>query len=139
MEPKNEDLLKDFDSNEGVSTEIFRKSESELGCKFPPDYVEFMLACNGGEGFIGHQYVILWRAEELAEFNREYEVGEYAPGLTLFGSNGGGEAFAFDTRNDKMSVCMLPFIGMSRSPVKELADGFSGFIYFLWTSDEDLF
>ena len=139
MDPKNEVLLRNFESNEGGSTAVLHQSEAELGCKFPPDYMEFMLACNGGEGFLGQQHVIFWRAEELAEFNRGYEVEEYAPGILLFGSNGAGEAFAFDTRNNKMSVCRLPFIGMGRSPATELADSFSEFMYLLWESDEDLF
>jgi hypothetical protein len=47
---------------------------------------------NGGEGSVGDTYVILWRIEELIEMSKAYDVAEYAPGLFLFGSDGGGEA-----------------------------------------------
>lgn len=29
-------------------------------------------------------------------FNEEYQVRQYAPGVILFGSDGGGEAYGFD-------------------------------------------
>jgi hypothetical protein len=41
---------------------------------------------------------MIWKIGELLRFNREYEVQVYAPGLLLFGSSGGGEAFAFSLR-----------------------------------------
>jgi hypothetical protein len=34
------------------------------------------------------------------------------PGLFLFGSNGGGEAYAFDTRENPWVVVQVPLIGM---------------------------
>jgi hypothetical protein len=34
---------------------------------------------NGGEGFIGKHFVRLWRIEELANRNQDYQVAEYAP------------------------------------------------------------
>ena len=64
---------------------------SRLGVSLPGDYLEFLRQHNGGEGFVGDNYIIFWRAEELADFNREYEVDKYAPGILLFGSDGGGE------------------------------------------------
>jgi hypothetical protein len=54
---------------------------------------------NGGEGFIGENYLRAWPVEDLIQSNKDYRVDEAAPGLFLFGSSGGGEAFAFDTRS----------------------------------------
>jgi hypothetical protein len=34
----------------------------------------FLRRANGGEGFIGEPYVRLWRAEELIEVNRDYNL-----------------------------------------------------------------
>jgi len=83
---------------------------------------------NGGEGFIGENYLILWGVEELVQFNNEYEVQDYAPGLVLFGSDGGGEGYAFDTRKTPTSIVQVPFIGMDLMYARPRADSFSEFI-----------
>lgn len=83
---------------------------------------------NGGEGFLGEDYLILWGAEELAQFNREYEVQEYAPGLVLFGSDGGGEGFAFDTRSSPPQIVQVPFIGMELQYANPVGSDFRDFI-----------
>ena len=131
-------LLKDFTGN-GPSTDgTIECIEKHLGSNLPEFYRNFMRGCNGGEGFIGEQYLILWRAEELLEFNREYEVSIYAPELFLFGSNGGGEAFAFDNRDTGMKICAVPFVGMSLKDAKHVADTFDSFLVRLAESDETL-
>jgi hypothetical protein len=38
-------------------------------------------------------YLSLWHAAGLVGRNLDYEVAEFAPGIVLFGSNGGGEGF----------------------------------------------
>lgn len=84
---------------------------------------------DGGEGPIGAAgYAMLWHASELPLFNTEYEVETYAPGLILFGSDGGGEAFAFDARTRKMSVVQVPFVGLDLELAQELSDSFWGFL-----------
>ena len=104
--------LKDWHLNAGVTEETLRDAEVALGRPLPRDYVRFLREHNGGEGFIGDNYLILWKAEELSTFNREYEVNQYAAGLLLFGSNGGGEGYGFDTRSPDMTIVRVPFIGM---------------------------
>jgi len=85
---------------------------SALGVALPSDYLEFLRQHNGGEGFIGDSYIVLWKAEELADLNREYEVEKCAPGILLFGSDGGGEGYGFDTQSAAMPIVRTPFIGM---------------------------
>src|SRR5262245_60194529 len=104
MEPE----LKDWQLNAGVTEEALRDAVASLGHSLPPDYVQFLREHDGGEGFVGDNYLILWKAEELSTFNREYEVDQCAPGLLLFASNGGGEGYAFDTRSVNMSVVRVP-------------------------------
>ncbi|MBT0627348.1 SMI1/KNR4 family protein [Pseudomonas fluorescens] len=87
---------------------------THLGVALPESYIEFLKTHDGGEGFIGDSYIIFWKAEELVEFNREYEVETYAPGILLFASNGGGEGYGFDTLDAAMPVVRIPFIGMNR-------------------------
>jgi cell wall assembly regulator SMI1 len=108
-----EKFLTDFTALPPASAEALRAAERALGTTLPDDYKSFLLEHNGGEGFIGEHYVILWKAEELSNFNDGYEVSKYAPGFFMFGSTGGGDGFAFDTRASPYRVMQVPFIGMS--------------------------
>jgi hypothetical protein len=106
-------LFAKFEANPPASSGLIAQSQARLSFPLPLDYVQFLQRMNGGEGFLGeHAYVALWRVEELRERNAGYEVAEVAPGLFLFGSNGGGEAFAFDTRSGQFRIVAVPFIGM---------------------------
>jgi SMI1 / KNR4 family (SUKH-1) len=87
---------------------------SALGSSLPRSYLDFLQQHNGGEGFIGENYIILWKAEELVDFNREYEVDKYAPGILLFASTGGGEGYGFDTQSTSLPIVQIPFVGMDR-------------------------
>jgi hypothetical protein len=132
-------FLKEFDANGPPPIQIMEDVEHHFGCTLPADYKDFMSVQDGGEGFIGGHYLILWRSGELIEFNRDYEVVTYAPGLLLFGSNGGGEAFAFDIRpSEEMKIRMVPFIGMSLKDAKPLANTFEAFFNRLAKSNGNL-
>ena len=111
-----------------ASTASLEAVEAAIGRPLPRDYKDFLLANDGGEGFISVNYVILWKAEELVRFNQEYEVEKYAPGLFLFGSDGGGEGYAFDMRGGEPAVVMVPFIGMSLRHASPCAPDFSNFL-----------
>jgi hypothetical protein len=87
-----------FERNEPASDQALHALRSRYA-EMPNDYTSWLQRGNGGEGFLGESYVILWRADEIEPFNREYEVENYAPGLILIGSSGGGEGYAFDTRS----------------------------------------
>jgi SMI1 / KNR4 family (SUKH-1) len=113
--------------NEGASESVVSSALSELHTNFPRSYVNFVRQKNGGEGFVGENYLSLWKIEELAQFKSEYEVEEYAPGFLFFASNGGGEGYAFDTTTEAFPIYIIPFIGMSREcaiPVSQSFDGF---------------
>jgi hypothetical protein len=100
---------------------VISNTLAELGIALPEDYVRFLREHNGGEGFLGEEYIIFWKAEELIPSNREYEVEKYAPGILLFGSNGGGEGYGFDTQDAAMPIVRVPFIGMDRRYAKAVA------------------
>ncbi|WP_426303948.1 SMI1/KNR4 family protein [Acidovorax facilis] len=124
----NENLLKSFAGNNGATAGVIAKSEIALQWPLPVDYKDFLKNTNGGEGFVGENYLILWTAEELAQFNNEYQVKDYAPGLVLFGSDGGGEGYAFDTRTIPAPIVRVPFIGMDLAYIRPMADSFSEFL-----------
>jgi len=117
-----------FVCNEGAPEQeltIFRKV---TGLTLPEDYLSFMRRCNGGEGYIGDEYLMLWRLGELEKFNREYEVHEYIPDVLLFGSTGGGDAYGFRTILSGSEVVKVPFIGMSSNLCKRIAGSFTEFL-----------
>src|SRR5437879_184758 len=49
----------------------------------------------GREAFLGEIYLRLYRLQELVALNVAYDVSTLLPGVIIFGSNGGGEAFGF--------------------------------------------
>jgi hypothetical protein len=71
-----------------------------------------------GELSVEPEWYVLWRPEELEEFNRDYELTEYAPGFITFGGNGGGELLVV---NDQGEVFYMPTIGMSPDTAIKIA------------------
>ena len=121
-------MLARLKCSSGASDSSIRESEAKLGFNFPVEYIAFLKLTNGGEGFIGEEYAIFWNVEELAEANADYQVHEYAAGLLIFGSNGGGEAYGFDTRREPWPVVRMPFVGMNWGQAISIGDSFSEFL-----------
>jgi hypothetical protein len=128
---KTEEILKTCQLNPGASEGAIRDAATSLGCSLPDDYVQFLRTHDGGEGFIGDNYLILWKVEELSIFNCEYEVEKYAPGLLLFASSGGGAGYGFDKRDAAMPVVSFEFIGMNLNEVDRVANSFTDFLALL--------
>jgi len=139
MSKSIDELLTDFSGDAGASPEVLSETETGLSLSLPEDYKAFLQEMNGGEGFVGPEYLILWKADELKQFNEEYESGKYAPGLLLFASNGGGEGFAYDTRNSPFKVVQVPFVGMSLKDAKPVANNFIDLLERMNQSDGSLF
>src|SRR5262245_14497856 len=111
-ESRTRKILSRFNRNRGATASAIEQFEAESGVQLPEDYAQFLRDTNGGEGPMGRDaYVMLWRVEELSSMNKAYMVTLYAPGLLLFGSDGGGEAFAFDLTTHGMPIVMVPFVG----------------------------
>ncbi len=102
--------------------------EAQLARPLPEAYRDYLARQDGWEGFVGDAYLVLWRASELATFNEDYEVADYAPGLYLFGSNGGGSGFAFDLREPAMPIVLVPLIGMSLEVAMPVSRNFEAFL-----------
>lgn len=121
-------IIKNLRCKVGASEKLIKKSMSELGIDFPRDYIAFLKLANGAKGSIGDSYISLWSMQDLANNNKGYEVEQYAPGFLLFGSDGGGNAYAFNTLEDPMTVYRLPFIGMSKDTAEYISDSFTRFL-----------
>jgi hypothetical protein len=115
--------------NPPAETEVLERLSKNVISDLPAEYLRFLRQHNGGEGFVGENYIVIWKGEEIADFNREYEVEKYAPGIILFGSDGGGEGYGFDIEAADMPIVRMPFIGMQRryaTPIaKNLSDMFT--------------
>jgi hypothetical protein len=120
-----------FGPTRRASTAELESAERQLGVRFPEDYVDFMTAVGSGEGWIGEVLLALWSPEELVDRNVGYRIDRVAedlPGATLFGSDGGGEAFGFDHRKHPPKVVMAPFIVLSWQDTLIVAETFRGFL-----------
>lgn len=124
MSSQTKALGADFIGNEEATEDKLREAEITIGWELPADYRSFLVKSNGGNGFIGNTYLILWAIEELCRFNKEYRVNNYTPGLILFGSTGGGEAYAFDTRKKPSFILRIPFVGMDFQYGTPIANNF---------------
>jgi len=117
-----------FQRNSAAPPSAISKLSPTTLTRLPGDYLKFVELCDGGEGFIGDNYVILWGIESLEEYNRDYEVHEYIPDVLLFGSNGGGEAYGFMKSESGFVVVRVPFVGMCPQLCVEVAQSFADFV-----------
>lgn len=113
--------------------DVVEQFQLKRGIKLPEDYVAFLHRSDGADGPVGATgYVSLWSIVELSELNSGYRVEEFAPGILLFGSDGGGEAFGFDLRDSSMNVVEVPFVGMSLSNARPVAESFTKMLTSTW-------
>lgn len=77
-----------------------------------------------GELSVEPEWYVLWRPEEIEEFNRDYQLSEYAPGFLTFGGNGGGELLVV---NSSGQVFYMPKIGMAPEAAIKIAGSLQEF------------
>jgi len=77
-----------------------------------------------GELAVDPEWYVLWRSEDLEEFNRDYQIAEYAPGFLTFGGNGGGELLVV---NESEEVFYMPCIGMAPDTAIKIANNLQEF------------
>ena len=114
-------LFPDALRREPASAQAIQRIEDNEQRPLPPWYREFLSFTDGLEGGLGEEgYLALWDCETVLSYQAS-EVGQFAPGLLLIGSNGGGEALAIDITSEKPCVVNVPFIGMSPDEVLPVA------------------
>ncbi len=119
--------LAGFAKQPGGSTVEAEKQLSASGVELPADYWAVMRSANGSEGFLGDEYLRFYPADQLITLNDVYCSQEFIPGQFIFGSNGGGSAWAFDLRVQPAIVVKVPFIPM----LNQLGQRFGSFEQFL--------
>ncbi len=96
----NQELLKDCSKKPGASDEELRALEEFLGIKLPQDYMAMLSYANGIVGGIGEEnYIDLFSIEHVRLY-RMPELEHYV----FIGSDGGGEAFAYNTSDPSMPI-----------------------------------
>jgi hypothetical protein len=129
-------MLTNFNGNPPLDDRSIEMIQKSMGIRMPDDYLEYITFANGGEGWIGsNSYTILWKFDDLVQKNEAYQAKEYVPDLFLFGSDGGGEAYAFDRRSLPWNVVSVPFVGMNQTSCINFAPSFKEFINILFNSE----
>jgi cell wall assembly regulator SMI1 len=119
----------------GAAPSAIAEVEKQLGLELPRDYSECLSFSNGYEGVIGRSdgnFVRIWRVEDLLATNEAYQPSPWAPGLLLFGTDGGGEGFGFDLRASRPPIVMIPFIPMNWSEARRMGDTFPEFLQLMF-------
>jgi cell wall assembly regulator SMI1 len=112
-----------------ASADAIAAAEGGLGVRFPESYRRFLLSSNGAVGFSDQKGLLrLWKVEELVSQNTDYQVQLDAPGFVIIGTDGGGEAFAFDCRSQSSEVYAIPFVSMDPEDAESRASTFDEFV-----------
>jgi hypothetical protein len=122
------EFFNNFLNKPGANQEDIERACTALNFTPPSDYLDALRFSNGGEGFINHSYLRLYSIEELLTLNESYQVNTFAPGLIIFGSTGGGEAYAFNTRNAPIELIQIPFIPLDLEYGESLGQTFLEFL-----------
>ena len=123
------DLMREMDFAAPADDELIIRTECEMGVEFPEQYKEFMKITNGAEGALGeNSYLAIWSLDEIASLNEDYGVRKFTPGLVYFGSDGGGNAYAFDYRGATPVIVEFPFDSIHIEDAVKIADTLEAFI-----------
>ncbi len=108
------------------------EAQLQIGHHFPSDYIEFLNRSNGAKGWVGESFLVLWSVEELVQYNAATQVNHFAPGLLLFGGDGGGEVYGFDMRAETAPVVQVPLIPLAWEEAIICGDTFTEFLEHLY-------
>jgi hypothetical protein len=122
-------LTKKMDLENGASDDAISELHHFVQKRLPNTFIEWLRFSNGGSGEIGAQFVILYAADEIIENMAGYAIASALPGMLLFGSSGGGEAYLFDLRTEGAPVVQARFSGgLNFEDCQTLAPSFEVFL-----------
>ena len=119
----------------GATRDQIETAQALLVTEFPLDYTEFLLNSDGAVGILGEDYLALWSLAEVISVQKDAAVEEFAPGLILFGSDGGDTVYAFMNRGEVMYVVEVSLEGLSLDSAKVRASSFTEFLT-LWMAGQ---
>ncbi len=116
------------DVDAGATESTIEAAENRLRQRFPEDYRTFLKSENGLEKWFGDVYLSLYTIEQVVELNEIHEHLVYQPELIHIGSDGGGEAIAFDFRQDPPTVILVNLASTDWSEAILQAESFTEFM-----------
>jgi cell wall assembly regulator SMI1 len=116
------------DADAGATESTIEAAENRLGQLFPDDYRTFLKSENGLATWYGDVYVSLYTIEQVVGLNETHEHLAYQPELIHIGSDGGGEAFAFDFRQYPPTVILVNLVSTDWGETILQAESFTEFM-----------
>jgi len=104
------------------------EAEKRLGQRFPDDYRDFLTARNGLATWFGDVYIALYSIDQVVELNEIHGHLSHQPELIHIGSDGGGEAIAFDFRKHPPVVILVNLVSIHWSEAIFQAESFDQFM-----------
>lgn len=104
------------------------KVERALGVALPTDYSTFTAEIDGAEGWVGDQYIALWRISDLTRINDKLETSRFVPGTILIGSDGGGEGIGLEVGPSGSQVVFVPLVGLPLGRTARQGTGFRNWL-----------
>lgn len=106
------DFLMNMNLEPGASEQEIAELEKKLKLSLPDSYKSILRFTNGAGGCIGPEELLLYSIDQVVDANARFQA--FRDGLLIFGSDGRGEAYVFDTAGD-WSVGMIPWISIGRN------------------------
>lgn len=120
------EILRLCETRNGAKEGAIRDVEQWLGEPLPHDYKAVLLESDGLEGFISEDvYISLWSVADLASLNDAYGVSEFAPGVTLVGTDGSDTGYGFRKESERIEYVAVPLVGMEPSAISVIGTSFT--------------
>lgn len=116
------------DVDAGATESMIEAAENRLHQRFPDDYRTFLKSENGLDDWFGDVYISLYKIEQVVELNEIHGHLAFQPELIHIGSDGGGEAIAFDFRQDPPTVILVNLVSSDWSEAMLQAQSFTEFM-----------
>ena len=98
------------DDSQGATEQELDDAAAAFGIELPEDYRAVMRRTNGGECDFGESWMVLQSLEAAIERNATFKEAGFPP-FIFFGSDGGGDGYAWDLRPERHSrYVVVPFI-----------------------------
>lgn len=127
------DRLAGLERQPGADSVTLRRLQEAVGLPLPDSYVQLLQASNGGEWWIGENFIRLRGATDLTD--DPFPFAEFVPGVLFFAGDGGAALFGFDLREGSGRVLVLHTDDLQPKHAIELGENLEAFFDLLRTKD----
>ena len=120
--------LSGFIAKAPATAEAISRLKAGVPYPLPDDYVDLLRSVGDGEGFVGEQFVRFYSVDEVLLVRHVLGEVNLAGDLVIVGSNGAGEALAYDYRESAPRLVMVGFIPLDYKFIKVLAGTLSEYL-----------